>query len=65
MLKHAADSTFDDLSRGQVMADTLVERVTGRAAEAPGSVTLNLVMSDQRPPVPATVPPLHRCPVHR
>ena len=46
-LKNAADTTFDDRSRGQVMADTLVERVTGRPAEAPESVSLNLVMSDQ------------------
>ena len=46
-LKRAADMTFDDRSRGQVMADTLVERVTGRPAEAPESVALNLVMSDQ------------------
>ncbi len=30
-LKRAADTTFDDRSRGQVMADTLVERVTGQA----------------------------------
>jgi hypothetical protein len=29
------------------MADTLVERVTGRPAEAPESVALNLVMTDQ------------------
>jgi hypothetical protein len=29
------------------MADTLVERVTGRAAAEPESVALNLVMSDQ------------------
>src|SRR5215212_217187 len=46
-LKRAADTTFDDRSRGQVMADTLVERVTGKPAEAPQSVALNLVMSDQ------------------
>ena len=46
-LKRAADSTFDERSRGQVMADTLVERVTGRPAEVPESVALNLVMSDQ------------------
>lgn len=45
-LKRAADTTFDDRSRGQVMADTLVERVTGRPAEQPVSVTLNLVMAD-------------------
>ena len=46
-LKHAADTTFDDRSRGQVMADTVFERVTGRPAEAPEPVALNLVMTDQ------------------
>jgi hypothetical protein len=45
-LKRQADSTFDERSRGQVMADTHVERVTGRAAAEPESVVLNLVMSD-------------------
>jgi Domain of unknown function (DUF222) len=45
-LKHAADTTFDDRSRGQIMADTLAERVTGRSAAQPASVTLNLVMAD-------------------
>ena len=47
-LKRAADTTFDDRSRGQVMADTLVERVTGRPAEVPEPVVVNLVMSDRR-----------------
>ncbi len=46
-LRRAADTTFDDRSRGQVMADTLVERVTGRPADAPIPVMVNLVMSDQ------------------
>jgi len=46
-LKRAADTTFDDRSRGQVMADTLVEQVTGRAAAMPEPVAVNLVMSDQ------------------
>ncbi|MCT7658105.1 HNH endonuclease [Mycobacterium deserti] len=46
-LKRAADTTFDDRSRGQIMADTLVERVTGRPAEIPEPVAVNLVMSDQ------------------
>jgi Domain of unknown function (DUF222) len=46
-LKRAVDTTFDNRSRGQVMADTLVERVTGRPAEEPEHVALNLVMSDQ------------------
>jgi Domain of unknown function (DUF222) len=46
-LKRSADTTFDDRSRGQVMADTLVERVTGRPAAEPEHVALSLVMSDQ------------------
>ncbi len=46
-LKRQADMTFDDRSRGQVMADTLFERVTGRPVQEPESVALNLVMSDQ------------------
>jgi hypothetical protein len=46
-LKRAADSAVDGRCRGQVMADTLVERVTGRPADAPQPVALNLVMSDQ------------------
>ncbi len=45
-MKRAADTTFDDRSRGQ-LADTLVERVTGPPAEVPEPVALNLVMSDQ------------------
>lgn len=45
-LKRAADTTFDDRSRGQIMADTLVERVTGRPAERPVPMTLNLVLAD-------------------
>ncbi|MCH9710211.1 MAG: HNH endonuclease [Actinomycetia bacterium] len=45
-LKRAADTTFDERSRGQIMADTLVEHVTGRPAQAPVSVALNLVMAD-------------------
>jgi len=46
-LTRAADSTFDDRSRGQVMADTLAERVTGRPAETPEPVAVNLVLSDE------------------
>ncbi len=46
-LKRAADTTFDGRSRGQVMADTLVERITGRPAETPEPVAVNLVISDQ------------------
>jgi Domain of unknown function (DUF222) len=45
-LKRAADTTFDERSRGQVMADTLAERVTGRPAEQPEPVAVNLVVSD-------------------
>ncbi|CDO07500.1 DUF222 domain-containing protein [Mycolicibacterium cosmeticum] len=45
-LKREADTTFDGRSRGQVMADTVVERVTGRPADAPVPVALNLVMAD-------------------
>jgi hypothetical protein len=44
--KRAADTTCDERSRGQVMADTVYERVTGKAAVEPAAVALNLVMSD-------------------
>jgi len=46
-LRREADTTFDGRSRGQVMADTLVERVTGRPADVPVPVAVNLVMSDE------------------
>jgi len=46
-LKREADVCFDGRSRGQVMADTLVARVTGRPADQPVPVTVNLVISDQ------------------
>jgi hypothetical protein len=46
-LKRAADTTFDDRSRGQIMADTLVERVTGRPAEVAEPLAVNLVISDE------------------
>lgn len=45
-LHRIANGTFDERSRGQVMADTLVERVIGAPAEQPVSVALNLVMAD-------------------
>ncbi|MDM7855730.1 HNH endonuclease [Cellulomonas alba] len=48
-LRRAADSARaagDPRSRGQVMADTLVERVTGQRAADSVPVTVNLVMSD-------------------
>jgi hypothetical protein len=43
----AADSTVDHRSRGAVMADTLVERVTGRPAGTPQPVAVHLVISDE------------------
>jgi Domain of unknown function (DUF222) len=46
-LTRAADTTFDDRGRGQVMADTLVERITGRPADVPQPIAVNLVLSDQ------------------
>ena len=46
-IKQAADSTFDDRTRGQVMADTLVERVTGRKAAVPTPIAVSLTISDQ------------------
>jgi hypothetical protein len=46
-LIRAADTAGDGRSRGQVMADTLYERVTGRPAEAPVPVAVNLVLSDE------------------
>jgi hypothetical protein len=46
-LKREADLCFDGRGRGQVMADTLVERVTGRPAAQPVPVAVNLVISDQ------------------
>ena len=46
-LKRQADVCCDGRSRGQVMADTLVERVTGRPAAQPVPIAVNLVISDQ------------------
>lgn len=46
-LKRAADTTFDDRGRGQVMADTLFERITGRPADAPVPIVVDLVISDE------------------
>jgi HNH endonuclease len=42
-----ADIHADGRSRGQVMADTLVERVTGRDAAVPAPIAVNLVLSDE------------------
>ncbi|OIN79573.1 HNH endonuclease [Mycobacterium malmoense] len=46
-LRREADTRCDGRSRGQVMADTLVERVTGRDAAVPVPVAVNLVLSDE------------------
>jgi len=46
-LNRAADTTVDHRSRGAVMADTLVERLTGRPAGTPEPVAVNLVLSDE------------------
>jgi hypothetical protein len=49
-LQRHADSARaqgDGRSRGQIMADTLVERVTGQAVAAAVPVEVNLVMTDQ------------------
>jgi Domain of unknown function (DUF222) len=46
-LKRAADTSGDGRGRGQVMADTLVERITGHPADAPMPIAVNLVISDE------------------
>jgi hypothetical protein len=49
-LRRCADSMKsqgDDRSRGQIMADTLVERVTGQSSAEAVPVEVNLVMTDQ------------------
>jgi hypothetical protein len=46
-LQRAADTTFDDRSRGQVMADTVFERVTGQPADVADAVAVNLVITDE------------------
>ncbi len=46
-LRRAADTTFDDRSRGQIMADTMFERVTGRPADVAEPVAVNLVIADE------------------
>ena len=46
-LKRAADICGDGRGRGQVMADSLVERVTGHPAGAPMPIAVNLVISDE------------------
>lgn len=46
-LKREADGCGDGRSRGQVMADTLIERVTGVAAEVACPVAVNVVLTDE------------------
>jgi Domain of unknown function (DUF222) len=46
-LKRAADTTHDERSRGQIMADTFFERVTGRPADAPEPIAVDLVITDE------------------
>ena len=46
-LRRAADTTFDDRSRGQVMADTFFERVTGTPAEVADPIAVDLVITDE------------------
>jgi Domain of unknown function (DUF222) len=46
-LRREADTCADARSRGQVMADTLVERVTGRSAATAMPIAVNLVLSDE------------------
>jgi hypothetical protein len=46
-LRRAADTCGDGRGRGQVMADTLVERVTGRPADVPTPIAVDLVITDE------------------
>jgi hypothetical protein len=46
-LKRAADTTFDDRSRGKVMADTAFERITGQPAEVADAVAVDVVITDE------------------
>lgn len=46
-LRREADTCGDGRPRGHVMADTLVERVTGRRATRPTPIAVNLVLSDE------------------
>jgi hypothetical protein len=59
-LNKAADASTDGRIRGHVMADTLIQRITGRPADAPVPVAVNLVLTDQTllagDPTPARVP---------
>ncbi|MDX1889918.1 DUF222 domain-containing protein [Mycolicibacterium sp. 050158] len=59
-LSRAATANGDGRSRSQVMADTLVERITGRPAEVATPVAVELVITDETllggDPAPARVP---------
>jgi hypothetical protein len=46
-LKRAADTTFDGRGRGQVMADTAFERITGHPADAAVPVAVDFVITDE------------------
>jgi hypothetical protein len=46
-LRREADTCVDGRSRGQVMADTLVERISGRSAATAMPIAVNLVLSDE------------------
>lgn len=46
-LKRAADTCADGRGRGQVMADTLVERITGRSAAVATPIAVHVVLSDE------------------
>jgi len=46
-LTRDADTCGDGRTRGQVMADTLVERVTGRPADVPIPISVEMVITDE------------------
>ncbi|BAX92749.1 HNH endonuclease [Mycobacterium shigaense] len=46
-LRREADTCSDGRPGGQVMADTLVARITGRDATVPAPIAVNLVLSDE------------------
>ena len=55
-LRRAVDTCADGRSRGQVMADALVERVTGRSAAVATPIAVNLVVSDETLLIRSTAP---------
>jgi hypothetical protein len=46
-LRRAADTGTDTRTRGQTMADTLVERITGQSSATAVPIAVNLVISDE------------------